>query len=384
VDEAVARKQNDSLRYAVVALGDVDDDARLDLLDGIRDGLRGKKSMSMPDGWPAIREGLARSRSPAVRDQTLKLSLIFGDPRALAELRRRALAKDAPIPERAAAIEALIEKQPADLAGALQDLLAEPKLRRVALRGLAVYADASTPKRVIALYAELSPAEKQDAIAALAGRKEYAAALLDAVAAKTVPRTDVSAFVARQLHALGDDAIDRRLREVWGEIRESSAQKQAQIAKYKAMVSPSGIERGDPSAGRVLFSKMCGQCHTLYGVGAKIGPDLTGSNRANVDYLLSKIIDPSAEVSKDFRMSIVTTARGRVITGMIVEGSEARITLQTATERITLAKEDIDTVRDSPLSMMPEGQLDTLSREQVRDLFAYLTSKGQSPLPKTP
>jgi putative heme-binding domain-containing protein len=263
----------------------------------------------------------------------------------------------------------------------LQDLLAEPKLRRVALRGLAVYADAATPKRVLAHYAELSPEEKQDAIATLAGRKEYAAALLDAVADKTVPRSDVSAYVARQLHALGDDQLDRRLREVWGEVRESSAQKQEQTKKFKAMVTPGGIERGDASAGRVLFSKMCGQCHTLYGVGAKIGPDLTGSNRSNVDYLLSKIIDPSAEVSKDFRMSIVTTTAGRVITGMIAERTESRITLQTATERIVLAKEDIETVRDSPLSMMPEGQLEPLSRDQVRDLFAYLTSKSQVTLP---
>ena len=200
------------------------------------------------------------------------------------------------------------------------------------------------------------------------------------MADKTVPRADISAFVARQLHALGDDSIDRRLRDVWGEVRESSAQKQEQITKYKAMVPAGALVRADASAGRVLFGKMCGQCHTLYGVGAKIGPDLTGSNRSNVDYLLGKIIDPSAQVSKDFRMSIVTTTAGRVLTGMIVERTDVRLTLQTATDRLTLAKEDIDTVRDSPQSMMPEGQLDPLSRDQVRDLFAYLTSKSQAPL----
>ena len=80
-------------------------------------------------------------------------------------------------------------------------------------------------------------------------------------------------------------------------------------------------------------------------------------------------------------MSIVTTMAGRVLTGMILDRTDSRLTLQTATERITLAKEDIEAVRDSPQSMMPEGQLDPLTRDQVRDLFAYLTSKSQAPLP---
>ena len=251
----------------------------------------------------------------------------------------------------------------------------------IALRGLAVCADAATPKRVLDVYADFSPDEKQDAIATLAARKEYAAALLDAVAAKKVPRADVSAFSARQMVALGDDRITRQLREVWGDVRESTIVKQLQIARYKKMVTASALVGADSAAGRVLFGKMCGQCHTLYGVGAKIGPDLTGSNRSNVDYLLAKIIDPSAQVSKDFRMSIVTTTAGRVITGMILERTEAPLTLQTATERITLAKEDVEIVRDSPQSMMPEGQLDPLTRDQIRDLFAYLTSKSQAPLP---
>ena len=72
--------------------------------------------------------------------------------------------------------------------------------------------------------------------------------------------------------------------------------------------------------------------------GGRIGPDLTGSNRSNLDYLLSNLIDPSAEVAQDYRMSIVTTTDGRLLTGMIVERMADRFTLQTLTERIVLAK----------------------------------------------
>jgi putative heme-binding domain-containing protein len=260
-------------------------------------------------------------------------------------------------------------------------LLTDKGLRRTALRGLAAYADAATPKRVLAVFGDLSPDEKQDAVATLSSRKEYALALLDAVERKAVARTDISAYVARQLYALGDKEVTGRLREVWGDIRDTAPDKQKQLARYKAMLTPGYLSRADLGNGRLVFSKTCQQCHTLYGEGGKIGPDLTGSNRANLDYILSNILDPSAEVAQDYRMSVVMTKAGRFLTGMIVERTPNRITLQTATERLVIAREDVASVRDSPQSMMPEGQLDALTKEQVRDLIAYLAGKTQVLLP---
>src|SRR5262249_8322713 len=108
---------------------------------------------------------------------------------------------------------------------------------------------------------------------------------------------------------------------------------------------------------------------------------LTGSNRADLDYLLSNLIDPSAEVAQDYRMSVVTTTNGRVITGIIVERLPNRLVMQTATERLLLPREDVDSVKDSALSIMPEGQLDAMTKEQVRDLIAYVGAKTQVPLP---
>jgi putative heme-binding domain-containing protein len=136
-----------------------------------------------------------------------------------------------------------------------------------------------------------------------------------------------------------------------------------------------------PANGRAVFAKTCQQCHKLFGEGGTIGPDLTGSNRADLDYILSNVIDPSSEVGRDYRMSVVRTADERVITGIVVERTAARVVVQTATDRVTLSPDDVTGVKDSPLSIMPEGQLDALSREQVRDLVAYLASKSQVPVP---
>ena len=320
-------------------------------------------------------------RSAAIREHGVILALVFGDPQALIDLRGTVVRKSAPTAERLVALEALIEKHPADLAPVLHDLLADKGTRRLALRGLATYSHPVTPQRVLAVYAELTSEEKQDAIATLASRREYALALLQAVEKKTVARSDVSAYIARQLYALNDKQVSERLRQVWGEVRDSAPEKQKQLARFKAILTPAFMKNADPRKGRLLFSKSCQQCHRLFGEGNTIGPDLTGYNRSQLEYLLVKIVDPSSQIAKDYRMSIVATKSGRVITGIVVERSPKRVILQTATERIVLGAEDVEEMKESSQSIMPDGQLDMLTKAQLRDLMAYLSSKVQVSLP---
>jgi putative heme-binding domain-containing protein len=381
MDDAVARGEQGDLGPLVNRLAEANEAVQLDLLKGAREGVRGRKSVKMPVGWPALYARLAKSANQAIRENAVILALVFGDPQALVDLRKTAGTATAPAAERLAALEALIEKRPADLASFLQDLLADKTLRQLALRGLGSLADAGTPKRVLAVYPHLSMDEKQDAVATLAARKEYALELLTAVEKKVVARGDISAFVARQLYTLGDKQVSAQLQKVWGEVRDTAPEKQKQLAKYKAMLNPGFMKYADAQNGRLLFSKSCQQCHKLFGEGNTIGPDLTGYNRAELDYLLVKIVDPSSQVAKEYHMSIVATQNGRIITGIIVERSPTRYVVQTATERIVLPKEDVESVKDSPLSIMPEGQLEALTREQVRDLIGYLSGKTQVPLP---
>jgi putative heme-binding domain-containing protein len=382
VDDAAARGDKGDLRPLVTALSGTNETVQLDLLKGTREALRGRKNMKMPDGWPALYARLAKSDNAALRENGVIVALVLGDPQALLDLRKTAASKSAATAERLAALEALIEKRPADLAPLLHDLLADKAVRRQALRGLGSFAHAGTPQRVLAAYADLNVDEKQDAIAALASRKEYALELLGAVEKKAVARADMSAYIARQLYAMGDKQVSDKLRQVWGEVRDTAPEKQKQLARYKALLTPAFMKNADSRNGRLIFSKTCAQCHKLFGEGNMIGPDLTGYNRAEIDYLLVKIVDPSSQVAKDYHMSIVATQDGRVLTGIIVERSSTRLILQTATERIILAKDDLDEVKDSPLSIMPEGQLEALSKEQVRDLIGYLSGKTQVALPE--
>jgi putative heme-binding domain-containing protein len=110
-----------------------------------------------------------------------------------------------------------------------------------------------------------------------------------------------------------------------------------------------------------------------------VGPDITGSDRANPDYILENVLDPSAAVSRDYTLTNVATTDGRLISGIIREQTDQSLVIQTANERIVLPREDVEAIKPSTTSMMPEGQLENLSPQEIRDLFAYLASTSQVP-----
>jgi putative heme-binding domain-containing protein len=246
------------------------------------------------------------------------------------------------------------------------------------IRALASATDAATPQAILARYRELSPEERDDAIATLASRADFATALLDAIAEGIVPPRDLSVTIARQMQALNKPGITDRLERVWGRSRPTAKDKVALVARYKSLLGP-GAEKADASHGRLVFNRTCQQCHKLYDIGGDIGPNLTGSDRANLDYVLENILDPSATVARDYRLTTVVTTEGRVLSGIIREQSDKTVTMQTINERVVLPRDEIEAIKESPVSMMPEGLLERLSAAEVRDLVSYLASTRQVP-----
>jgi len=153
------------------------------------------------------------------------------------------------------------------------------------------------------------------------------------------------------------------------------------MTRLRKQLTPELLAEADLSMGRGVFAKSCANCHKLFGEGKTIGPELTGAQRNNVNYLLENIVDPSVTVSKNFQMTVVLLDDGRVFNGVAVGRSEKTITLQTGIDRVVIPRDDIDEMRDSKLSMMPENQLKYMTDEQIRDLIAYLMSPSQVPLP---
>lgn len=366
----------------VAVLAQTDDGAvARDLLQGIYEAYKGRRNMVMPASWQAASAHLATSKHEEVTRTTLLLSTMFGDRAAIGRLREVTLDLASSQESRETALEALVQRREADVLPLLYGLLRDRAMRGPALRGLAAFGDAETPKTLLKDYSTLTEDEKRDAVNTLASRPAFAEALLEAVGTGQVPRGDLSVFTVRQLLALNQPRIKQLVEKNWGTLRPPAQDKVAQIDRFKKLLTPSYLAAADASHGRALFAKNCATCHVLFDDGRKIGPDLTGSQRANLDYVLENLLDPSAVVAREFRVSIVQTTSGRVITGMVLEEAAQTITVQTPNERLIVPRSEIEEQVQSPLSMMPEGVLQNLSETDFRDLVAYLASPKQVPKP---
>jgi putative membrane-bound dehydrogenase-like protein len=365
----------------VGTLGGVDSDAaRIDILKGITEGFAGKRSAPMPEGWQATYEKLAASSDAQVKQRSLALAVVFGDPRALAILRGIAADSNADTSKRQAALDSLLAAKDGQTLPILQQLVSDPKLRGAAIRGLAAYDDPKTADLLIGSYGSFDAASRLAALNTLASRIASAQALTSAIDGGRIAKADLTSPTVRNLSSLGDKGLDAWIAKNWGTVRATPAEKVTEIAKHKKLLTPQVVAAGDAAAGRALFAKTCMQCHTLFDVGAKIGPDLTGSNRANLDYVLENIIDPSAVIGKDYLMVNVKTKDGRFIDGIIKAETAEAITFATVNEVITLPKNEIASQKVSNVSMMPEGLLATFSEGQIRDLVKYLGSVAQVPM----
>ncbi len=356
-------------------------DFQTDILNGLTEGLTGWRKAKRPLAWDQLQAKLASTTDTVLRDRIRDLSALFGDGRALDEVKRVAFDKDADIHARQAALLTLIDNRPPDLRQICEQLLSVRFLNATAVRGLAQFDDPAIGEKLARSYRNFHQSERPAVIDTLVSRPTFAKALLTEVGAGKIPRTDITPFHARQIRSFKNEELTQKLTQVWGELRDSSEDKKKFMAKLKQQLSPEVLAKADKGQGRAMFNIACAVCHTLYGHGGQVGPDLTGAGRDNLDYLLENVVDPSAVVNAEFRMVVANLKDGRVLNGIISTKTPRTITLKTMTEVVTLERSEIENLQESPLSIMPEGLLEGLNETQVRDLLAYLMNKSQVPLP---
>lgn len=357
-------------------------DGALDILGGVRESLAGRKVVTAPKNWPALYDGLSRSTSTDVRREAEAVAVLFGDKDAIAALLKRVSDANADVRDRCAAVELLAPRKLPDFAKTLHGLLDDAALRGTAIRALAGIADANTPAAIIKAYPKFTPEEKADAVQTLAARVAFAKELLDAVEKGTIPRADVPVVTARQVLALNDKDTTARLEKVWGKITPVAKERAALMKKWKDALPEDALKKADVANGRVLFTKHCAACHKMFGEGQAVGPELTGSQRANLDYVLENVIDPSAVVPREYQMVNFALNDDRVVSGIILRETKDAITVRTVNDTLTVPVADIVTRKQTAVSIMPEGLFDAMKPDEVRDLVAYLRAKEQVPIPK--
>ncbi|MEO8352351.1 MAG: PVC-type heme-binding CxxCH protein, partial [Chthoniobacteraceae bacterium] len=252
-----------------------------DILTGLLEGFTGWRKAPKPESWDAFAAKVNESGDAGLMGKVRELGVLFGDGRALDDVKKLALDDKADLGARKSALKSLIDAKPDDLRAICENLLSVRFLNTVAVRGLAQFDDPAISQKLAQSYKNFHPSERGAVIETLVSRPTFAKALLDAIANEKIPRDDVSAFNARQIRSFNDDALTRHLGEVWGEIHDSAQDKRESIASLKSQLTPETLAQAEKLRGRVTFEQLCATCHTLYGSGGQVGPDLTGSGRAN-------------------------------------------------------------------------------------------------------
>ncbi len=215
-------------------------------------------------------------------------------------------------------------------------------------------------------------------IRGLAGRRETISLLIDAIEAKRMDSNLVDAIMLRQFVMLDDPAITSRVEKIWPQVSSFGKDKLTKIQALEKLVNETNLT-ANVSNGRQLFRQHCSNCHKLFGGGGTTAPELTGAQRSNLRYLSENIIDPSASVADNYRVTLFQMADGTLISGVAIVEDAATVTVQTTRDKIVIEKAEIESRKRSTQSLMPEGLLDSLDDQAKIDLMAYLKSTHQVP-----
>ncbi|TDE17319.1 PVC-type heme-binding CxxCH protein [Dyadobacter psychrotolerans] len=347
------------------------------LLEGMRDALEGRTDIRTPENWNAIFTKLKQT-DKATAQLATDISRQFGDTEAAKTDLITLKNKNAPVEQRRKALQSLTSRQRPELLAELPVLLDDEKIRLDAIRSIAAYDNDALAKLLIDRYRNLSAAEKSEVVQTLASRPKSGWLLTQAITKKTIPKKDIPMYTARQLRRV----VGSGFVEVWGPIDHVAFDEKA-YRKYKDLLTEKAVSTANKAEGRLVFKRTCAPCHKLYGEGGIIGPELTGSNRANLDYLLGNILDPSGEIQDDYKMVVVTMRDGRTYVGNVAKETDRQLTLRVVgQDAVVVNKADIQTQEVNEASMMPAGLLQDLSDKQVTELIAYLRTNMQVELPK--
>jgi len=334
--------------------------------------------LKLPKPWETFRDKALTLKVNAKQDVALKDSLWrlaarLGDQSSHPYFRTVASdSKNSP-KVRLDAMRSLQFAHDSTLASLAASMLTESPMTDNSMAVIADLADPSVAKSVIDRFDRMQNQARNTAINYLASRPESAKQMIAAVEAKTIDKSLVSPVLLRQLQTLGDKEIEGGIARVWGRLGETPKDLAEQTKHWQQQLTSERLAKADYEKGREVFKQVCGACHKLNGEGYAIGPDLTGSNRGNLDYLLENVLAPNAVIGAAYQLNVFAMADGRIVSGLVRQQDDDAVQLVMAggTE-LTLSRDDIDSHKISDQSMMPTGLFEKLSPSDIADLIAFL------------
>jgi putative heme-binding domain-containing protein len=347
-------------------------------LAGMLQALSGQKLDHVPRQLEAAVAETVRDEpaNPRAIELALRLNLPDGAKAAI----QQASSGRAPANDRLAMIKALGESRTRAAIGSLLSLLWDESpdpIKIAALAALGYFSDDLIAEEILRKFARLSAESRARAIELLSSRGSWALKLAESIDRKGIPAEAVSREQVQRLRQYDLPPLVKLIEKNWGVVRPATAFETR--GRIDAVLQSLAKGAGDAARGRQYFAKTCANCHKLHGSGAAVGPDLTGAERRNRQVLVQNIVDPSAVIRQEFMAHVALTKDGQVLTGLLAESTADTITLVDAkNQRTVLKRSDLEELKESPISLMPEKLLDDLTDQQIRDLLAYVQTENNA------
>jgi putative heme-binding domain-containing protein len=346
------------------------------LIKGMETALQGRAIRNIPPSMGEALNEIWKSRQPDANLIAFGMRIGVGHAfQAAREFITDGRLKDE---ERISLIQKLAELRDGDSQEIFLNLTrsnSEPEIKKASLNSLRRYSAPHIGRNLIEGIPNWKPEVRKTAISVLAGRPNWGKWLIQAVDENRIPREDIPFDVLFLIEGRSHTATNDRIQEIWGNLRKPVEEKSKQIDQIKEWVQSN---KGNAVKGRAVFSMACAVCHKLFDQGRPIGPELTGYERDNLDFLLTAIIDPSLAVREEYELVTITLRSqegedAAVLTGFVTGIADQSLTLvDLVGNRTVLAISDISDQIRSPISVMPDGLLDGFSSQEIVDLFAYL------------
>lgn len=286
--------------------------------------------------------------------------------------------------DRLAAIELLAFADFAGAGPALSQLAASEPLQPVrlkAIESLAAHRDPSIGPLLLTDFTAQTPAIRRAVLDAVVGPADRAALLLDEIAEKRLAVTELDRVRADRLLSHADSAVAARARKLLADILP--ADRRQALADYQPVLKLSA----HAEQGREVFRKHCSTCHRVGGIGVDVAPDISDTRTKTAEQLLTDILQPNRAIDNNYVSYAVATVDGQALTGIIAAETATSVTLKQAENKVvTLLRQDIEELRSTGISLMPDGLEKNIPPQDMADLLSFLKNwrylDGQVPLGK--
>jgi putative heme-binding domain-containing protein len=353
----------------VAKLNDVN--SREKALGGLAQALD-KQQVDAPEGWAALNLAILKDNNPRLVSLANKLAVSFRDPAAIKRAFDAVANVKLPVEARAEGVRQLATLQPPEATPVLLKLLgqdASDAVRAEAARSLAAFDRKEIPTTLINGWKDYPQTVRPEVINTLSARKEWAKALLQAMADKKIDRAEVTDNSIIRIQAFNDKELNTLIEKAWGRTRATPKELNELIDKTRASLheAPASFQRG-----RKVFENNCAKCHKFDGKGAEVGPPLEGAGR-DIEYILMNVLDPNRVIGAPYFVRTVRTLDDVVFQGLLSEEDDNSITLKLEGASFkTIRKANIAEIRVAEKSLMPEGLGYNMTAQDFRDLVRYL------------